>query len=76
MREKLNYLFSKINWASSFLDGKAVEIMNSLPNDIEVLQAKNKEYEGTIEILMKALNDANATILTMSHVNTNFEEPI
>lgn len=34
----IDYLFSKINWGSSFLDAKAIRIMNELPNSIRTMQ--------------------------------------
>jgi len=40
IREDIDYLFSKINWGSSFLDAKAVEIMNTLKTRIEEDKAK------------------------------------
>ena len=33
--EKIDYLFSKINWKDSNLDAKAIQIMNNLKSDIE-----------------------------------------
>ena len=35
INEKIDYLFSKINWGSSNLDAKAIEIMNNLKADIQ-----------------------------------------
>jgi hypothetical protein len=32
--EDLNYLFSKINWGDSFLDARAVSIMNEISHRI------------------------------------------
>jgi len=29
INEDIDYLFSKINWGSSFLDAKAIDIMNT-----------------------------------------------
>lgn len=40
IRENLNYLFDKINWGSSFLDAKAVTIMNEIGQDIINLEKK------------------------------------
>lgn len=34
IQEKIDYLFSKINWGASNMDAKAVEIMNTLKSDI------------------------------------------
>jgi hypothetical protein len=36
--EDLNYLFSKINWGTSFLDAKAITIMNEISKDIKELK--------------------------------------
>ena len=37
----LDYLYSKINWSASFLDGEAVTIMNNLPGKIQELEKKH-----------------------------------
>ena len=37
--DKLQYLFSKIDWNHSFLDADAVRYMNELPGEIRELQA-------------------------------------
>ncbi len=37
INEKIDYLFSKINWKDSNLDSKAIEIMNNLKSDIKEL---------------------------------------
>lgn len=34
INQKLDYLFSKINWKDSHLDAKAIEIMNNLKSEI------------------------------------------
>ena len=34
LRNNIDYLFSKINWKSSFLDAKAITIMNNLMKNI------------------------------------------
>jgi hypothetical protein len=34
----IDYLFSKINWGTSFLDAEAIQIMNSLKTDIRSLE--------------------------------------
>lgn len=36
--ERIDYLFSKINWGESWLDAQAVEIMNTLKDDIKESQ--------------------------------------
>jgi hypothetical protein len=48
--EKLNYLFSKINWGASFLDAKSIDAMNTYTNDIK---REKEEYANKriIEIL-------------------------
>ena len=33
--EDINYFFSKINWANSFIDARAAEIMNNIGNMIK-----------------------------------------
>lgn len=38
--EQLNYLFSKINWGSSFLDAQAITIMNTIGSKIDMLEAE------------------------------------
>ena len=40
INEDIDYLFSKINWGSSFLDAKAIDIMNTLKSRIEEDKAK------------------------------------
>lgn len=32
--QKIDYLFSKINWGDSAMDAKAIQIMNTLKSDI------------------------------------------
>lgn len=34
--QKIDYLFSKINWKDSTLDAKAISIMNNLSSDIKM----------------------------------------
>jgi len=44
--EDMDYLFSKVNWAKSFLDAKAIAIMGNLSTDIKLLernQVENKD---------------------------------
>ena len=50
--EDIKYLFSKINWSASFLDAKAINIMNILC--AEVGRIKQEEHQR----LKKLLNDA------------------
>ncbi|TXI81067.1 MAG: hypothetical protein E6Q39_01790 [Crocinitomicaceae bacterium] len=38
VNEKIDYLFSKINWGASCLDAKAIEIMNNLKTDISSIE--------------------------------------
>jgi len=33
--KEINYLFSKINWGSSFLDANAIQVMNTLIKHIK-----------------------------------------
>lgn len=40
--EDIDYLFSKINWGSSFLDAKAIDIMNTLKAKIEEDKAESR----------------------------------
>jgi hypothetical protein len=35
LREDIKYLFDKIDWGASFLDAKAIQIMNEFVKDIE-----------------------------------------
>lgn len=44
VREDIKYLFSKINWGQSFLDAKAVTIMNEFVSDIDKLLNNKKIY--------------------------------
>lgn len=46
--EKIDYLFSKINWADSPLDATAVEIMNSLKS--EILEERQKQDAAFAEL--------------------------
>jgi len=41
LSEKIDYLFSKINWGKSNLDAKSIEIMNNLQNDIQEFLLRN-----------------------------------
>lgn len=45
LRERLNYLFSKINWGRSHLDARAVEIMNTIGAEIDELEDKAFKYD-------------------------------
>lgn len=38
INSNIDYLFKKINWGSSFLDAKAIQIMNELKSDIAKLE--------------------------------------
>jgi hypothetical protein len=40
LNDDIDYLFSKINWGASFLDAKAIEIMNTLKARIETDKSK------------------------------------
>lgn len=42
INEDIDYLFSKINWGSSFLDAKAINIMNTLKAKIEEDKAESQ----------------------------------
>ena len=35
INEKLDHLLSKINWGASFLDAEAIEIMNTIGDEIQ-----------------------------------------
>lgn len=35
LKDKIDYLFSRVNWKDSSLDAKAIDIVNSLKKDIE-----------------------------------------
>lgn len=43
INEDLNYLYSKINWGASFLDAKAVTIMNELSGKILDLEQQHDQ---------------------------------
>lgn len=38
VKADIDYLYSKINWGSSFLDAKAIQIMNELPESIRTMK--------------------------------------
>ena len=38
IKKDIEYLFSKINWDTSFLDAKAIEIMNNLNRKLDLLK--------------------------------------
>jgi len=42
INEELDYLYSKINWGTSFLDSKAITIMNELSGKIRDLEKQNE----------------------------------
>lgn len=42
--DDFNYLCSKVNWGSSFLDARAVEIMNTLSKRIKALELDPNIY--------------------------------
>lgn len=44
LTKKIEYLFSKINWSDSSLDAQAIEIMNSLKQDVSNLEDDYKDY--------------------------------
>ena len=48
IEEKIDYLFSKINWAKSNLDAEAIHIMNNLKSDIKLGYA-DQQFTGWIE---------------------------
>lgn len=43
INEDLDYLYSKINWGASFLDSKAVTIMNELSGKIRDLEKQHEQ---------------------------------
>lgn len=43
--EDLEYLYSRIDWGKSFLDARAIRIMNSLPDDIRNLEDKQNDTD-------------------------------
>lgn len=56
----IQYLFSKINWGSSFLDAEAIQIMNTLTRDIQSLSVRCEDVdEKTIRALVDATLEAN-----------------
>jgi len=42
----IEYLFSKINWQKSYLDARAVQIMNSLNSEINLLALSVTQAKG------------------------------
>jgi gamma-glutamyl:cysteine ligase YbdK (ATP-grasp superfamily) len=46
--QKIDYLFSKINWKDSAMDAQAIKIMNELKSDIseEIGELSNRLSEG------------------------------
>lgn len=42
--DDMEYLFSKINWGESFLDAKAIDIMNTLRKRIMGLELNSNIY--------------------------------
>lgn len=42
LSEKIDYLFSKINWGTSTLDAKAISIINELKSDIKIEKAEQQ----------------------------------
>ena len=55
--EKLTYLFSKINWAGSNMDAKAIEFMNSIPSEIDDLVNEVNTLRSENEALQNPSND-------------------
>lgn len=55
--EKIEYLFSKINWADSPLDAQAVEIMNGLKGEIQEKETRIKELRDQVGDLYSRLSD-------------------
>lgn len=51
MKKKIEHLFSKINWAASFLDAEAITIMNTIVSDIDKLEKDNEELKQEIKDL-------------------------
>ena len=47
INEDLDYLYSKINWGASFLDSKAVTIMNELSGKIRDLEKQHESRQNT-----------------------------
>lgn len=66
IEEKIDYLFSKINWVHSPLDAKAIEIMNNLKSDIkkcsDIVMPSNQEIFKMFEPLD---NDHNRYFFVM-----------
>lgn len=54
INEDIDYLFSKINWGSSFLDAKAIDIMNTLKAKIEEDKA---ELKAVVDEAIKVWNE-------------------
>jgi len=50
INEKIDYLFSKINWKDSNLDNKAIQIMNTLKDDIQSKSIENNTVTMSLDI--------------------------
>ena len=71
--EDIKYLFSKINWSASFLDAKAINIMNILCAEVGRIKQEERQR------LKKLLNDGgkiylNAPNLDILAENAGFGE--
>ena len=59
--EDIKYLFSKINWGSSFLDAQAVGIMNTLSQDIQAISMMCEDVdEKTISAIVSKVLEENS----------------
>ena len=63
IREDLNYLFSKIDWKKSFLDAKAITIMNEIGKDIQELEHYKNDIIPIMEQTQKAERERILEIL-------------
>lgn len=66
LKEKITYLFSKINWGASFLDAEAVTIMNTIGSDVEQLKLERDIALGEVNKIEK-----NVLLYTMWLVDEN-----
>lgn len=66
--EKIDYLFSKINWADSCLDSLAVQIMNGLKEDITREVAAYAELREQYEDLFERISNGRSYLMETENV--------
>jgi succinyl-CoA synthetase alpha subunit len=72
VNDKIDYLFSKINWADSALDATAVEIMTNLKEDIKQESEKNAlayaELRGQVDDLFERVSNCRSYLMETENV--------